>query len=333
MSLVRSSSPALNTVVGNSLVWDNHGCMPLRADASFLPELERYRSAGVNIVSLNVGYGEMDLTEHLSILSFMRSWISQFPDRYLLVQTADDVDRCVETGILGVVFDVEGMCPVQSNPTFVQTFYELGVRWMLIAYNRNNLAGGGCLDQNLGLTDIGRGIIDEMERVGMLLCLSHASRPACLEAFEYSRQPVIFSHSNPSGNFEHPRNVDDDLIRACARTGGVFGLSGIGKFVGPGDSVVDRYVEQLRHVIDLVGPDHVGISLDYVFDTSDLDSAVRANPSLYTPGTETGATRRTVAPEAISRIADAMTQFGLNDPQIRGVLGGNWMRLARQVWK
>src|SRR5690606_12704364 len=119
--------------------------------------------------------------------------------------------------------DIEGMCPVLEDVSLVQTFYELGVRWMLIAYNRNNAAGGGCLDTDDGLTARGRAIIDEMERVGMVLCLSHAGPRTVADALEYSRNPVIFSHSNPYGDTPHPRNVSDDLIRACARKGGVIG--------------------------------------------------------------------------------------------------------------
>ena len=146
-----------------ALVWDNHACLPLRADASFLPQLERYRNAGATVVSINVGYADISWAEHLHVLSFMRQWISQRPDTYRLVSTAEDVRICKQEGRLGVVFDVEGMRPVEEHVARVQTLYELGVRWMLIAYNRSNAAGGGCLEPDAGLTAVGRAIIDEMD--------------------------------------------------------------------------------------------------------------------------------------------------------------------------
>jgi membrane dipeptidase len=308
--------------------------MPLRADESFLPQLERYRQAGVTIASLNIGYAEMSWQEHLRVLSFMRQWIAHNPATYQLVSTVDDVSRCKAENKLGIVFDVEGMCPVQDDISFVQTFYELGVRWMLIAYNRNNKAGGGCLDQDHGLTAIGRAIIDEMERVGMVLCLSHAGARTVAEALEYVRNPPIFSHSNPYADNPHPRNVSDDLMRACARKGGVIGLSGIGKFLGTNVNVVERLLRQLRHVIDVVGPEHVGLGLDYVFDVSELEEAVKRNPALFAAGTQTTtADRATVAPEAITEIAEGLARDRLTDAQIRGVLGENWLRIARQVWR
>lgn len=315
----------------SGVVWDNHGCMPLRADASFLPQLDRYRKAGVNVASLNVGFADMTLTEHLKVLSFMRQWIAQRPDTYRLVSTVDDVRRCKSDGKLGIAFDIEGMCPVQDDVSFVQTFYELGVRWMLIAYNRNNKAGGGCMDDDPGLTAVGRAIIDEMERVGMVLCLSHAGARTVAEALEYARQPLIFSHSNPYGDTAHPRNVSDELMRACARRGGVIGLSGIGPFLGTSVDLVERLLRQLRYVMDLVGAEHVGLGLDCVFDSAELDEHVRLNPALYPPGVTGGLAM--IGPESMGEIVEGLAQDNLSDGQIRGILGENWLRVATQVWR
>lgn len=322
----------MRELFSTAVVWDNHACMPLRADATFLPQLERYRKAGVTVVSLNVGFGEMTWTEHLRVLSFMRQWLAQRPGQYRLISTVDDVYRSKAEGTLGVVFDVEGMVPVQHDVTLVQTFYELGVRWMLIAYNRNNAAGGGCLDNDGGLTSIGRKVIDEMHRVGMVLCLSHAGARTAAEALDYSSAPVIYSHSNPYGDTPHARNVRDDLLRACARKGGVIGLSGIGLYLGTNSQVVERLLRQLRYVIDLVGAEHVGLGLDFVFDRTELDDYVRANPALFPPGLDTATGMGMVAPESMEAIAESLARDNLSDAQIRGVLGENWLRVATKVW-
>ena len=313
-----------------SIVWDNHGCMPLKADAKFLPQLERYRKAGFTVVAINVGMANISLLEHLRVLSFMRQWIQKHDDQFRLVKTVDDVRLCKADGKLGIVFDVEGMTPVQDNPSFVQTFYELGVRWMLITYNRNNLAGGGCLDDDCGLTAIGRSIIDEMERVGMVLCLSHVGHRTAREAMEYARNPTIFSHSNPYGDTAHPRNVTDELMLACARKGGVIGLNGFECFLGDGEDLVASLIRQMRYAIDLVGPQHVGLSLDYVFDVQEMQDDIVANPGLYPPGAMTS---RMIAPESLTAIAEGLARTNLTTDEIGGVLGGNWMRIASAVWK
>lgn len=320
-------------IIGSTVVWDNHGCMPLRADESFLPQLERYRKAGVTVASINVGFAEIPWTKHLGVLSFMRRWIACRPDKYRLIATADEVDLCKREGKLGIIFDIEGMCPVQDNLSLVQTFYDLGVRWMLVAYNHSNAAGGGCLDRDEGLTTTGRAVIDEMERVGMVLCLSHTGARTAADALEYARGPVIFSHSNPYGDTPHPRNISDSLMRACARKNGVVGLSGIGPYLGAANHLVARLLRQLRYVIDLVGAEHVGLGLDYVFDRTELDELVRGNPTLFPRGMGVGAGMPMIEPEGILEITEGLLRDNLTEEQIRSILGLNWLRVAKQVWK
>ncbi len=318
---------------GSGVIWDNHACLPLRADETFLPQLERYRNAGVTVVSVNVGFADIPWEDHLRVLSFMRRWIAGRPDKYRLVSSVDDVNMCRSEGRLGIVFDIEGMSPLRHHISLVQTFYELGVRWMLIAYNRSNCAGGGCLDDDKGLTAIGRAIIDEMERVGMVLCLSHTGQRTAMEAIEYSHNPTIFSHSNPFGATRHTRNIPDSLICACARKGGVIGLSGIGPFLGSDAEPVKHLLRQIRHVIDLVGASHVGLGLDYVFDLQELRGFVQSDPSLFPPGVGQDGAMVMVAPEEIAAIAEGLARDNLSDSQIRGILGENWLRLAVQVWR
>jgi membrane dipeptidase len=333
MSGAHEISARARALLRSALVWDNHACLPLRADANFLPQLERYRKAGVSVVSINVGFADMSWDEHVRILSFMRQWIALRTETYCLLSTIKDVRECKDEGKLGIVFDIEGMCPVQENRSLVQTFYELGVRWMLIAYNRNNASGGGCLDLDSGLTAVGRAIIDEMERVGMVLCLSHAGPRTAAEALEYSRNPVIFSHSNPYGDAPHPRNVSDELMCACARKGGVIGLSGIGLLLGEDRNLVKRLLRQLLYVIDRVGADCVGLGLDYVFDCAELEEYVRLNPRLFPAEIRDAGALAMIEPEAMGEIAEGLARENLTDIQIRGILGENWLRVAQQVWK
>jgi membrane dipeptidase len=333
MMVIEEIGGRARALLRSAIVWDNHGCLPLRADETFLPQLARYRDSGVNVVSINIGFADMSWAEHLTMLSFLRRWISLHPESYRLVSTVDDIQRCKREQRLGIVFDIEGMCPVEENLHLVQTFYELGVRWMLIAYNRNNAAGGGCLDADAGLTSIGRSVIDEMERVGMVLCLSHTGARTAAEALEYARNPAIFSHSNPYGDTPHSRNIADPLMQACARKGGVIGLSGLGPLLGGDSRLVDRLLRQLHYGIDRVGADHIGLGLDFVFDMAELDELVRSNPTLFPLGMDMSGGIPMIAPEAMGVVAERLAQDNLTDSQISGILGGNWFRVAAQVWR
>ena len=114
-------------------------------------------------------------------------------------------------------------------------YHRLGVRQALFADNLNNAAGGGCHDEDRGLTDFGRAVVQEMNRAGMLVDCSHSAYRTTMEAMEVSSAPVVFSHSNPKALWDHGRNIRDDQIKACAATGGVVGVNGLGLDYAYGD--------------------------------------------------------------------------------------------------
>ena len=148
----------------------------------------------------------------------------------------------------------------------IGVYYQLGVRQMLFAYNKSNGLCGGCLDGDAPLTALGRAAVTEMNRVGMVVDCSHISESASLEIATLSSQPVIYSHSNPRVLCDHPRNIADAQIRACAATGGVIGINGIGSFLGGDTCDAERIVRHIDYLVDLVGIDYVGIGLDSVLN-------------------------------------------------------------------
>jgi membrane dipeptidase len=317
----------------DSLVWDNHGCMPLRADDErFLPQLQRYRAAGVDAVSVNVGFDAIPWDMTLQVLEHFRTWLAARPNDYILARTAQDIERARATARLAVVFDIEGGSALNAELHRVCEYYELGVRWMLIAYNRNNLLGGGCQDDDPGLLPFGRQVLDEMQRVGMVPCCSHTGFRTTMDVMHYARGPVIFSHSNPLGVWRHRRNIRDEAIKACAATGGVVGINGIGLFLGANDSRPATMARHIDYVAQLVGPKHVGISLDYVFDQQELQDFVTANPETF-PSDEYGdGAVALVQPEQLPLVAVELTKLGYGVEDLQAILGGNHLRIAREVW-
>ena len=317
------------------LVWDNHACMPMRpGDDTFLPELDRFRAAGADVVSLNIGFGPYSLDHHLRMAASFRRWIALHPDRYQLIDTVADIDAARAAGRLAITFDVEGMAPLdEGDHGLVQLLRDVGVRWMLVAYNRNNAAGGGCHDDDAGLTDHGRAVLAEMKRVGMVACCSHTGHRTVREVMDAADNPVIFSHSNPLALTTHPRNIPDELIRACAATGGVVGVSGIGFFLGTNEDQPAAVARAIDHVVQLVGVDHVGIGLDYVFDQVELAHELETKRHTF-PDPEFYAGPLVMAgPESLSGIAAALIARGYGREDLVKVFGGNWRRVAEAVWK
>ena len=317
-----------------SIIWDNHACMPLRVDdTSFLPELSRVRAAGVDVISLNVGMDPETNAPPLSVLASMARWIGARPQEYVLAQTVADLHAAKRDGKLAILFDMEGGRAVETHLSLIEAYYNLGVRWMLIAYNKNNKLGGGCQDEDTGLTDYGRQVIREMERVGMVLCCSHTGYRTAHEAIEFSNNPVIFSHSNARAIADKERNVPDDLIVACAKTGGVMGINGFGIWLGGEDNLLDRIVAHIDHISGLVGPQHVGLGLDYVFDQQEMDDYVQSHPEIFPAEKGYKVGMAMTPPEAIPDIAEALDKRGYSKTDIAGVMGMNFLRIAEQVWK
>ena len=326
-------------LLARTLVWDNHGCMPVARphDTSFLPQLQRYREAGVDAAILNIGFGDQSVEDHLRTLATMRHWLLSHGDRYALIDAPNDIERARAEGKLAVGFDIEGANAIGDQLSLIQTYHALGVRWMLLAYNQGNRVGGGCQDDDGGLTAFGRDVIAEMERVGMVLCLSHTGHRTVRDALAVATRPVIFSHSNPSAVHAHPRNIPDELIRACAATGGVVGINGVGNFLGRFDGHDDirseTFARHVDHVVQLVGPKHVSIALDYVFDLGELEAYFEQMKHTFPPEMGYSARPAFVAPEQLPEIVATLLGWGYREADLADILGGNLMRVARQVWK
>src|ERR1700752_3256411 len=312
-----------------SLVWDTHACFPLKPNAD-LTELKRYSNNGVNFVSLNIGM-DMDSFENvIHVLAGFRNHITAHPDQYVLALTVHDILEAKESGRLAIAFDLEGSEPLLGNINLISLYYDLGVRQMLLAYNKDNRASGGCMEGNIGLTDFGKEVIREMNRVGMVVDVSHMGYRATMETFEVSASPVIFSHSNPKTLRENARNISDEQIKACAQTGGVVGINGIGDFLGGTTS--ELIVQNIEYVINLVGPEHVGIGLDYVVDKQELIEYIEGHPDVFPPD-KFNDYLSFVEPEQFPEFAELLYQKGYSEQIISGILGGNFLRVAENVWR
>ncbi len=332
--MIEANSSTARQLIDAVPVWDHHACLPLRPnDPAFLPQLARHKAAGFDAITVNIGFGEQGPEEHLRMIAALRHWLLARPEEYLLLLEADDVERARSSGRLAVGFDIEGANAVGDQLSLIQLYYDLGVRWMLMAYNTSNRAGGGCQDEDGGLTKFGRAMVTEMERVGMLLCLSHTGHRTVREVIAMATQPLIFSHSNCAALHPHPRNIPDDLIRACAATGGVVGINGVGIFLGKNDISSETYARHVDHVVQLVGPAHVSIALDYVFDITELEEHLEKMKGTFPPGLGYELGARFVPPEQLEEIVVTLQGWGYSNADLTALLGGNLLRLAKQVWK
>jgi membrane dipeptidase len=308
----------------------------LRPDESAVEDLALYAESGVDFVSINIGMDSTPPLDALKVLSAFRRGVLQREERFVLVRSVPDVARAKATGRLAVAFDLEGTEPLDGSLDMIQTYYDLGVRTMLIAYNEPNRAGGGCHgDPEIGLTAFGRAVVKDMNRAGMLVDATHCSRRTTFDLFELSEAPVVLSHSVPAGVKKHPRNVDDDQMLACAETGGVVGINGVGIFLGDNDASTGAVVRAIDYAVRVVGPEHVGLGLDFVFDRAELRAFIEASTTTFPSGygyKESGP-MQFANPAQLPAVASALVELGYSTDAIKGILGGNFYRVANQVWR
>lgn len=317
--------------------WEAHACLPLHPQADFAP-IDRLRAAGVHYVSINIGMDMNPLAQVMAVIAGFRATVAAQPDKYRMVATLADIEAAKAAGQIGVGFDLEGALPLLEQPEMVALYKSLGVHQMHLAYNRNNSVAGGCHDAEQGLTALGRKVVAAINAAGVLMDCSHTGRKSSLDIMAASSKPVIFSHANPVALVEHGRNITDEQIKACAGTGGVICVNGISFFLGVPNPTADDVARHAAYVADLVGVQHVGIGLDISFSQSDIDDTP---PGDYDPGywwPKSAGYDRASNPtryppiESWQHMAAALQRTGMSADEAALVMGGNMVRVARQVW-
>jgi membrane dipeptidase len=300
-------------------------------------ELQARHKTGYSFISLTMSVDDEAAPASVYFrLAKMRHALSTLPE-IVVVDTVEDIRAAKKANKLGVGFHFQGTEGVGRDLANVGAYYKLGVRWMLMAYNFQNNVGTGCIEaqtNDLGLSAFGKDLVREMNRVGMIVDCSHSGYRTTMDAMSTSTQPCIFSHSNARALYDHPRNIRDDQIKACAQTGGVIGINGVGAFIGePKEVAIDTVVRHIDYMADLVGPEHIALGLDYMtpahvkvlidFYNGDTIPKVGLAPEM-----PWGFLNPSDTPLLLSKLLAK----GYSPDVIRGIMGENFLRVAAAVW-
>ena len=320
------------SLFSNSLVWDN--VMPFTYNLNSIDELmPRFKRVGVNFISLSLAGTNIENT--IKHIGEVRRELQEHSDQFVLATSVDAIREAKANDKLAVNFDFQDTMPFHNSLDMIQVYYDLGVRQVGLAYNQRNLVGDGCAEQaNGGLSRFGVEVVKEMNRVGMLVDGSHVGYRTTMDAMEVCEAPFIFSHSNPHAIRPHYRSAKDDQLKACAATGGVIGINGVGYWVGDINASTEAIFRCLDYTVELVGPDHVGLGFDYVHDLDMLIEHVLKTPLTWPPYEGEEMVKHNYAgAEQMVELVQLMLDHGYPDSAIIGILGENWARVCGQVWK
>lgn len=255
------------------------------------------------------------------------------------VRSVDDVHRAKREGKVGIIFGFQSTDPIEKDLRLLSVFWTLGVRIIQLTYNERNYIGDGCLERtDCGLSHFGLAVIEEMNRLGILVDLSHVGYRTTMEAIEASQLPVSFTHANPRALCDHPRNKTDEQIRAVAGRGGVIGATAFPLFLSAGsEATIEDLVDVVDYLVQLVGVDHVGIGSDFTYaQTKEWFSWLLAGKGKR--GQMMGLGWPVVYPQGVRSAAEfpnvtrALLARGYSSAATRKILGGNFLRLFETVW-
>ncbi|ATW25608.1 hypothetical protein DCMF_13325 [Candidatus Formimonas warabiya] len=231
-----------------------------------------------------------------------------------LICTKSDLEEVIAQKKIGMVLSLEGLEPLGKDLILLPLFYRLGVRSAMLTWNRRNYFASGCADTG-GLSTLGKQAIREMERLGMIIDVSHLNEEGFWDIMDIAVKPVIASHSNARALYNHPRNLTDDQIKAIVDTGGVIGLNSM--FTADHDRhSLATCLEHLEYMINFAGNDHVGLGLDF---NGYLPYSVYPG----TPGLEEAG--------KIPSITKELVQRGYDETTIKKILGENFLRILNNV--
>jgi membrane dipeptidase len=293
----------------------------------------RYHQAGFTFVSLTAGNDINWINDTVQHIGSLKIQIAKRSD-VVFADGVEAIEQAKRDKKLALGFHFQGTNPFQGNLAMVQTYYDLGVRHALMAYNQKNLVGDGCHERtDGGLSRFGLALIAEMNRVGMLVDCTHSGYRTTMEAMEASTAPCIFSHSLARALNDHERNINDDQIRALGKTGGVIGVNGIGFFMSADfQATTEGICRHIDRIARLIGPQHIALGLDFVYFDEHIQQFYGANKDTMYPTGYPPPPWQYWPPERIGELPDALLRRGYCDEDVRGILGQNFLRVARQVW-
>ncbi|MCY3684301.1 MAG: dipeptidase [Gemmatimonadetes bacterium] len=326
-------------IYDEAIVIDGLSISNWESDAVF----RRLRAGNITAINATVATWE----NFVQTMAHLSAWMRRFRERddILQVKETADIYAAKEQGKTGIILSFQNASPIENELDRLGLFLALGVRVIQLTYHETNLLGSGCWERtDGGLSNFGVDAVREMNRLGIVIDLSHVGPKTTMDAIEMSEQPVAITHANARSFCNHPRNKEEDALKLLAEKGGVVGATSYAHFLPKGfDSTVEDFVDAIDDMVERVGIDHVAIGTDSTHDQPlefwhYIGSQQGTKfPSTFADGsvpyTELSFQPKGIdSPAEFPNLAEALVNRGYSAEDIPKLLGGNWMNLFERVW-
>ena len=299
------------------------------------------REGGVDAVHVTISYHENFRETVLNFEQWNR-WFEQYPDLIMKGLWAEDIDRARETGRTAIFFGFQNPSPIEDDIGLVEIVHSLGARFMQLTYNNQSLLATGCYEkEDTGITRMGRQVIKEMNRVGLVVDMSHSADRSTTEAAEISERPIAITHANPHAWHPALRNKRHEVLKAVTDAGGMLGFSLYPHHLkNKSDCTVQSFCEMIARAADSYGVHNLGIGSDLCQDQP--DSVVEwmrvGRWSKEIDYGEGSASAPGFPPmpswfqdnRDFGNIAEGLAQTGLSQSEVNGIMGENWYRFYKE---
>ena len=291
---------------------------------------------GITAVHVTICYHE-DFQEMVQNVIAWNQRFEQFSQHIFHGLTSDDVRKADEEGRTAIFFGFQNCSPIEDNIGLVEVCHKLGVRFMQLSYNNQSLLATGCYEvDDPGITRMGRQVIKEMNRVGLVVDMSHSANRSTLEAIEISERPIAITHANPSNWYDALRNKSEDVLRSLAQSGGMLGFSMYPHHLkDKSNCQLEDFCGMIARTADMIGVERIGFGSDLCQDQPDTVVEWMRN------GTWTrekdfgeGSASFTGFPEQpnwfkdnrdFKNILNCLKKTGFSDIEVERIAGLNWL--------
>ena len=300
------------------------------------------REAKLDAVHVTVVYHE----DYEEFLKKIEEWNIHFKENSDLIfhgKNYKDIERAKSENKTAIFFGFQNCSPIEDDISLVEKVHEKGCLFMQLTYNNQSLLATGCYEKNdSGVTNFGKEVIKEMNRVGIVIDMSHSAEKSTFEAIELSKKPIAITHANPSFWHKAKRNKSNDLLKALADSGGMLGLSLYPHHLKDGTNcLLESFCEMVSKTAELIGVKNIGIGSDLCLNQPDsIVEWMRNGTWSKTKNYGEGSNNNPGFPKQPSWFADSrgflkleegLKNVGFNDDEISDILGNNWITFYKGI--